>query len=162
MYRKVRGWKDKVAEPARVLSAYREWAEPYFADDSLYLTVCLLRAEDAYGLVESCFKFVEQKVLLRRPGRILRLPVRVHEDGFPHMHALVKNVPYTSKNCESFEQLLVWAFRNRLPTPGDVLVQRISGGAGVPLLYSLEQQGGQGDVEVMLEALYLPPAGSKF
>jgi len=144
-----------IEEPRYLLSHYRGWVEPHFEQDSLLLTVCLLRTKNPDRLIKAKFEFLDRTVFGRRPERLSRFPIKVLNEGFPHCHAVIANVPYSNprKGCSSLEDAVRHEFKKTLPRTGDVDVRPIAGGAGIPLLYSLECQG---PVEVLVEAIHLP------
>ncbi len=144
-----------IEEPRYLLKYYREWAEPHFQGESLFLTVCLIRARNPYGLIKAKFDFIDRKIFQRRPEKLIRLPVLALQEGFLHCHAVVAKVPSDNQSLEmnSLEDVVRREFKKTLPRTGDVHVAQIAGGAGIPLLYALE---GQGSVEVLPEAMHLP------
>ncbi len=144
-----------IEEPRYLLKHYREWAEPHFQGDSLFLTVCLIRARNPYGLIKAKFDFIDRKIFQRRPEKLIRLPVLALQEGFLHCHAVVGKVPSDNQSLEmnSLEDVVRREFKKTLPRTGDVHVAQIAGGAGIPHLYALE---GQGSVEVLPEAMHLP------
>jgi hypothetical protein len=144
-----------IEEPRYLLKHYREWAEPHFQGDSLFLTVCLMRARNPYGLIKAKFDFIDRKLFQRRPERLIRFPVLALQEGFLHCHAVVAKVSsdYQSLEMDSLVDIVMHEFKKTLPRTGDVHVAPIAGGAGIPLIYALERQG---SVEVLPEAMHLP------
>ena len=146
---------NHIVEPRYLLSHWREWAESFLGDDVIFLHVGLVRIEQPYRYIATCFDALEERVYQRRPERLIRLPVLAKKEGYLHMHALIQNVPYMNekKGHTSFEDLVKDRFSRSLHRRGDVHTQRVSGGVGIPLMYALEMQG---PVEVLVEAM--PPA----
>ena len=146
---------NEIVEPRYLLKHWRKWAESTFSDDDIFLHVGLVRIERPYRYIATCFEALEERVFQRRPGSLIRFPVLSLMEGYLHMHALIKSVPYTNvkRGYVAFEDLVHDRFSRAFVRRGDVLTQRVSGGAGIPLIYALEKQG---PVEVLVEAMHLP------
>jgi len=142
-----------IVEPRYLLSHYQEWAAPTFQDGCIMLTIHLVRAVTPHRLMSYCFYKIDRKKYLRGPGHVPRFPVLAVMDGLPHVHCLIKPVPYVNekRGMYSMEDLVRETFSKYLRRQGDVHVKSMSAGLE-PLVYALR---GQGSVQVMNDLVEL-------
>jgi hypothetical protein len=141
------------------LRGYLSWALETFTENDLYVTVDLPTIRTPKHYIKKSLEIIEQRVYLRRPGHLVRLPILVHNKDFPHLHMLIKNVPYSCARFPSFEFLLRTRFSKNVLIYRGVDVRPMNQFIGAVSKYSLLMQGN--NVEVLVDALNMPRPSSK-
>ena len=149
------GKRSEIIEQRGNYAYIVSWASKHFSEGDLLVTIGLMKVKNVKRFIGCRINVLEKNLFLRSGEKIVRFVVLVLDDGYQHIHMLMKNYPYVNQTRElnDFGELVHHEFSKHLHGHKTVQVDVLKGGGWGAINYSVCRQG---DVEVMFEECYLP------